>query len=292
VEVQVLGDQRGNMVALGERECSVQRRHQKLIEESPSPAVEAALRERLCDAALRAARAASYTNAGTVEFLLDAKGEFYFLEVNARIQVEHPVTEQVTGLDLIREQLRLAWGEPLGYRQEDVVLRGHAIECRISAEDPRNQFLPSVGRLEAVQEPGGPGVRVDSGVAVGIEVSLHYDPLLAKLITWGGDRQQACRRMARALDELLVLGVQTTTGFHRYVLRHPDFLEGRLDTGFIDRIWGGAGQPPDEKVVRQAAIVAALAADQRRPLTVPENGLPADGDAWRLAGRRARLGAV
>ncbi len=236
VEVQVLADAHGGVVHLGERECSIQRRHQKLIEESPSPVVDAALRERMGEAAVRLARAAGYVNAGTVEFLVDADGRFYFLEVNTRLQVEHPVTEFVTGLDLVREQLRIAAGEPLGYGQGDVSWRGHAIECRINAEDPFTGWLPSPGTITGLRAPSGPWVRDDSGVYEGATVPRFYDTLLAKLIVWGTDRAAAIDRMARALSEYRVAGVRTTIPVLERVVTHPEFRAGRLSTAFLDRV--------------------------------------------------------
>ncbi len=235
VEVQILADAHGGRVHLGERECSIQRRHQKLIEEAPSPAVDAERRAALGEAALRIAAAGGYVNAGTVEFLLDEGGRFYFMEVNARIQVEHPVTETVSGLDLVKLQIRIAAGEPLPLAQSDVVLRGHSLECRVNAEDP-DRFLPSPGRLTAFRPPGGPGVRVDTFGYVGATVPPHYDSLLAKVITAGADRGEAIARMLRALEEFEVVGVATTIPFHLKVLRHPDFVAGRLSTRFLDRM--------------------------------------------------------
>ncbi len=235
VEVQILADAHGSCVHLGERECSIQRRHQKLVEESPSPAVDGALRAALGEAALRIAAAGGYVNAGTVEFLLDEGGNFYFMEVNARIQVEHPVTEWVTGVDLVKLQLRIAAGEPLPFAQSDVILRGHSLECRINAEDPE-RFLPSPGRLTAFRVPGGPGVRVDTFGFAGASVPPHYDSLLAKVITWGADRTEAIARMRRALGEFQVEGVATTIPFHQKLLQHPDFVAGRLSTRFLERL--------------------------------------------------------
>jgi acetyl-CoA/propionyl-CoA carboxylase biotin carboxyl carrier protein len=224
VEVQVLADSHGNVIHLGERDCTIQRRHQKLVEETPSPAVDADLRQRIGEIAVEAARAVRYRSAGTIEGLLSREGEYFFLEMNTRIQVEHTVTELVTGLDLIREQVLIAAGEPLWLRQEDVRLTGHAIECRINAEDPSNGFLPSPGRITSYREPGGPGVRVDSGVSSGSEIPMLYDPLVAKLIVQGVDREHARSRMLRALDEFEVGGVTTLLGFHRALLRHPCFV--------------------------------------------------------------------
>jgi acetyl-CoA/propionyl-CoA carboxylase biotin carboxyl carrier protein len=224
VEVQVLADAHGNVIHLGERDCTIQRRHQKLVEETPSPAVSDELRERIGRIAVDAARAVGYRSAGTIEGLLSAEGEYFFLEMNTRIQVEHTITELVTGLDLVREQVLIAAGEPLWLRQEDVRLRGHAIECRINAEDPSNGFLPSPGRITGYREPSGPGVRVDSGVDAGREVVGLYDPLIAKLCVHGIDREHARRRMLRALDEYRIDGVTTLIGFHRALLRHPCFI--------------------------------------------------------------------
>src|SRR2546427_3243990 len=218
VEVQVLGDRHGQLVHLGERECSIQRRHQKIVEETPCPILTPRLRAEMAEAALAAARAVGYTSAGTVEFLLADDGRFYFLEMNTRLQVEHPVTEWVTGIDMVQEQLRLAAGEPLGYEQADVTVRGWAIECRISAEDPGAGFLPSPGRVAAWRGPGGPWTRVDAGVYDGVTVPLHYDPLMAKLVVWGRDRAEAICRMASALDEFAVAGVRTTIPFHQAVM--------------------------------------------------------------------------
>jgi acetyl-CoA carboxylase biotin carboxylase subunit len=285
VEIQVLADTHGHVVHLGERECSIQRRHQKLIEESPSSVVDAALRAEMGGAACRLLAVAGYQNAGTVEFLLDAGGRFYFLEVNTRLQVEHPVTELVTGLDLVREQLRLAAGEPLGYAQADVAARGWAIECRISAEDPAAGFIPSPGRITTWRPPGGPWVRVDAGVYEGGEVPLHYDPLMAKLIVWGGDREDAARRMGRALAEFSVAGVKTTIPFHRAVMCHPDFLAGRLSTAFVERVLQGgrALAPPSPERARAAAVAVALRARAAVPSAPPS--ATAGPSRWAMASR-------
>ena len=234
VEIQVLADAHGNVVQLGERDCTIQRRHQKLVEETPSPAVDTELRERIGAIAVDAARAVGYRSAGTIEGLLDAEGNYYFLEMNTRIQVEHTVTELVTGLDLVREQVLIAAGEPLSIRQEDVRLTGHAIECRINAEDPANGFLPSPGRITSYREPGGPGVRVDSGVVAEAEVSGLYDPLVAKLVVHGVDREHARRRMLRALAEFEIGGVTTLIGFHRALLEHPCFVAGETCHGIVE----------------------------------------------------------
>src|ERR671937_285390 len=234
VEVQVLADSHGHVIHLGERDCTIQRRHQKLVEETPSPAVEEALRAQIGEIGVDAARAVGYRSAGTVEGLLDREGNYYFLEMNTRIQVEHTVTELVTGLDLVREQVLIAAGEPLWLRQEDVRLTGHAIECRINAEDPSNGFLPSPGRITSYREPGGPGVRVDSGVVGGSEVVGLYDPLIAKLVVHGVDRDHARRRMLRALAEYEIGGVTTLLGFHRALLEHPCFVDGATCHGVVE----------------------------------------------------------
>jgi acetyl-CoA/propionyl-CoA carboxylase biotin carboxyl carrier protein len=234
VEVQVLADTHGNVVHLGERDCTIQRRHQKLVEETPSPSVDAALRERIGGIAVEAARAVGYQSAGTIEGLLSREGEYFFLEMNTRIQVEHTVTEMVTGLDLVREQVLIAAGEPLSVKQEDVHLSGHAIECRINAEDVSNGFLPAPGTVLLYREPSGPGVRVDSGVFTGSEISPLYDPMIAKLVVHGVDREHARRRMLRALDEFVVEGVKTLISFHKALLTHPCFVEGETCHGLVE----------------------------------------------------------
>jgi len=234
VEVQVLADAHGNVIHLGERDCTIQRRHQKLIEETPSPAVDDALRARIGEIGVNAARAAGYRSAGTIEGLLTQDGEYFFMEMNTRIQVEHTVTEEVTGLDLVREQVRIALGEPLSLRQEEVELRGHAIECRINAEDVSKRFLPSPGLVTAYREPSGPGVRVDSGVDAGYEVSGSYDPMIAKLIVHGLDREHARRRMLRALDEFVIEGPTTLLGFHKALLSHDCFVRGETCHGIVE----------------------------------------------------------
>jgi acetyl-CoA/propionyl-CoA carboxylase, biotin carboxylase, biotin carboxyl carrier protein len=234
VEMQVLADAHGNVIHLGERDCTIQRRHQKLVEETPSPAVTPELRARIGQVAVDAARAAGYRSAGTIEGLLSPEGDYFFMEMNTRIQVEHTVTELVTGLDLIREQVLIAAGEPLSLRQEDVVLRGHAIECRINAEDPSAGFLPSPGRITTYREPSGPGVRVDSGVVAGSEISGLYDPMIAKLIVHDTDRESARRRMLRALSEFEIGGVKTLVGFHRALLDHPCFVAGETCHGLVE----------------------------------------------------------
>ncbi|HEY2498017.1 MAG TPA: acetyl-CoA carboxylase biotin carboxylase subunit [Candidatus Angelobacter sp.] len=260
IEIQVLGDEHGNVIYLGERECSVQRRHQKVIEEAPSPIVDEDMRQRMGAVAVQAAKSAGYTNAGTIEFLVDAKHNFYFLEMNTRLQVEHPVTELVTGLDLVHLQMRIACGEKLPFRQEDVTFRGHAIECRIYAEDPDNNFFPSPGKITSLLRPSGPGVREDSGVYQDWKVPLDYDPMLSKLIIHAADRPSAIARMRRALDEYFVGGIKTNLSLFRRILEHPDFVAGRIDTGFLDRLLTAHAAAPDPAngLAEIAAVCAAL----------------------------------
>ncbi len=253
IEFQVFADEHGNVVHLCERECSIQRRHQKIIEESPSPLMTPELREQMGQAAVKAARACGYVNAGTIEFLVDQDRHFYFLEMNTRLQVEHPVTEMVVGMDLVRLQLEVAMGKPLPFSQDQVRLQGHAIECRVYAEDPRNHFLPSIGTVEFLQNPDGPGVRVDSGVTSGDEISLYYDPMIAKLIVHGENRSQAIERMIRALQEYRVLGVKTTIPFCIWVMQHERYRAGEFDTHFV----------PNEYLPKLDELDSDLTADER-----------------------------
>jgi acetyl-CoA carboxylase, biotin carboxylase subunit len=297
IEMQVLADEHGHTVYLGERECSLQRRHQKVLEEAPSPIVDAEMRRRMGEVAVRVARAADYTNAGTVEFLVDQQKNFYFLEMNTRLQVEHPVTELVTGLDLVHLQIGIAAGEKLPFTQEDVRLRGHAIECRIYAEDPDNNYFPSPGEITLLLEPSGPGIRQDSGMYEGWKVPLDYDPLLAKLIGYGTDREQAISRLRRALSEYFVGGIKTNLSLFRRILGDADFLSAKLDTGFLDRM---LKRTEDKSVDSRPAEVAAIAAGVFAALgaTVPGAGngggssrLPADKvtSNWTSASRREAL---
>ncbi len=235
IEIQVMADEQGNVVHLGERECSLQRRHQKVVEEAPSPAVDAALREKMGSAAVKGAAAVGYANAGTMEFLLDSEGNFYFLEMNTRIQVEHPVTEWVTGIDLVREQLLVAAGEPLSIKQKNVRIKGHAIEYRINAEDPERNFMPSPGEITFYHQPGGPGVRIDGAAYSGYVVPPYYDSLLAKLIVYGDTREQTIQRSLVALDEFRIEGIATNIDLHKRILNHPKFVKGDLTTDFIER---------------------------------------------------------
>ena len=286
VEIQILADDT-RTIHLGERECSIQRRHQKLVEEAPSPAVDSELREWMGAAAVAAAEAVAYRGAGTCEFLLAPDRSFYFLEMNTRIQVEHPVTELVYGVDLVREQLRIAAGEPMRVHTGWLSPRGWALECRITSEDPTNGFLPSTGRIEYLRVPGGPGVRWDGGVDVGDEVTLHYDSMLAKLIVWAPDRAQAITRMRRALDELTVLGVATNQGFHCRLLADPAFQEGDLDIQFLERRTDLSQPSPSPDDILRLAVTAALAEDHARRTRRPAVSADDAGDgAWL---QRARL---
>ena len=276
IEMQIFADEHGNTVWLGERECSVQRRHQKVLEESPSPIVDSDMRRRMGEVAVRAAQACNYINAGTIEFLVDEQKNFYFLEMNTRLQVEHPVTELVTGLDLVQLQIRVASGEPLPFKQEDLSLRGHAMECRVYAEDPDNQFFPSPGRITRLISPSGPGIRRDSGMYEGWTVPLDYDPLLAKLISYGNDREQCIGRLQRALYEYFVGGIKTNIPLFRRILSDPDFKAGKLHTGFLDRLLSEPQIPAaeHEERTRMAAIAAAIFATSEPQVTL---GKPFDG---------------
>ena len=286
IEIQILADAHGTVVHLGERECSIQRRNQKLVEESPSPGTTPEMRRRMGEAACRMAAAAGYVNAGTVEFLVDRDGRFYFLEINARLQVEHPVTEFVTGRDLVREQIRIAAGEKLGYAQEDISFSGHAIECRINAEDPDANFMPSPGKILGLRAPGGPWVRDDSGVYEGYTVPRYYDTLMAKLIVWAPDREAAIARMERALAEYHVSGLRTTLPILRRIVRHPDFAAGRLDTGFMERLPGGHGSGSRRSVALIAAVLEAYERAGRQAAPAAAQG----PSLWARAGRPGASG--
>jgi acetyl-CoA carboxylase biotin carboxylase subunit len=300
VEIQILADQHGTVLSLGERECSIQRRHQKMLEEAPSVAVSPELRRRMGQTAVAAARAAGYVNAGTCEFLLDANGQFYFLEMNTRLQVEHPVTEMVTGIDLVQWQLRIAAGERVPFRQEEIIPTGWAIECRITSEDPSNGFLPSTGRIGYLRLPGGPGVRWDGGIGIGSEIGLHYDPMLAKLIVWAPSRDAAIARMHRALLELTVDGVATSRDFHLRVMEDAEFKRGDIEIQWLERRLDSltrVAPPPEGK--RVAAIAAVLLAERDRATPAVAAAMaPASGtgtqsldvdNEWLRAGRRGGL---
>jgi acetyl-CoA carboxylase biotin carboxylase subunit len=291
VEMQILADEHGHCVYLGERECSIQRRHQKVLEESPSPALTPEIRRRMGETAVRAAQAAGYANAGTIEFLFhaNAAGEsnFYFLEMNTRLQVEHPVTELVTGLDLVHLQIRIAAGEKLPFTQSDLVMRGHAIECRIYAEDPDNNFFPSPGNITSLNEPSGPGIRLDSGIYAGWNVPVEYDPLLAKLVAYAENRTQAIPKLRRALDEYVVGGVKANVSLFRRILDDPEFIAGNTDTGYLQRL-----PQPSKKDDPNNAEIAAIAAAIFSAL-VPANGnnsaQPAAASAWKQTARNEAL---
>jgi acetyl-CoA carboxylase biotin carboxylase subunit len=289
VEIQVLADHDGNAVHLFERECSIQRRHQKLIEESPSPFLTASLRERMGALALALVRHAGYWNAGTLEFLVDAQRRPYFLEMNTRLQVEHPVTELVTGQDIVKLQIRIAQGERLPFAQHDLRQRGHAIECRVYAEDPERGFLPCPGRIETLRVPGGPGVRDDSGVYEGYEVPIHYDSLISKLVCYGHDRPDALARMRRALAEYRVVGIQTTLRFFERVITHPGFAEGEFDTSFVDTLLASRA-PRHGRPLDVAVAAAAIAALRERRTARPEAGGAPPSGWWRAGLDEAQRG--
>ena len=296
IEVQILADAHGRVVSLGERECSVQRRHQKVIEEAPSPIVTPELRRRMGEAAVRLARAGGYVNAGTVEFLVDAHLDFYFLEVNTRLQVEHPVTEQVTGLDLVKLQIAIAAGHRLPFAWESITPRGHAMEVRLYAEDPDNNFFPSPGKILGMHAPSGPGIRLDEGVYEGWTVPNDYDPLLSKLIAWGNSREEAIARLRRALDEYTITGIKTNAGLFRRILSEPDFLRAEIHTKWLDEILGtpGSAEPAQQAVDGAgdaAAIAAAVWEAKRNGSNAPASSAGAEDSTsrWKREGRRQQL---
>jgi len=293
VEIQVMADKFGNVIHLGERECSIQRRHQKVVEESPSPVVDQKMRLAMGEAAVTAAKASGYVNAGTIEFLVDSDRNLYFLESNTRLQVEHPVTEMVTGVDLAKEQIRIAGGEKLSYRQEDIRWRGSSIECRIYAEDPENNFLPSTGKVHSYREPSGPGIRVDSGLYEGAEVSLFYDPLISKLLVWGESREEAIDRMKRALSEYRIVGVATTILFHLGVMNNQKFRKGEIHTHFIEEEFEkekSSGAADEDELRRAIAVFSALVdyEEKKRVKPVLSKG-KSEESRWKIEGRRAGL---
>ena len=293
IEIQILADEYGNVIHLGERECSVQRRHQKVIEECPASFNDPDLRARMGAAAVKIARAANYYSAGTIEFLVDARKDFYFLEMNTRLQVEHPVTEMVTGVDIAREQIRIAAGEKLAIKQKDVQWRGSAIECRVYAEDPDQNFLPSPGKITRLRTPSGPGVRDDSGVYEGWDVPIFYDPMISKLVAWGATRDEAIARMKRALGEYYVGGIRTTIPFFLSVLDDEEFARGEINTGYIARFLerrkaGDAAQNEGDDSRVAAAIVAAINFT-RRSKAKPAIAPPERASKWKMAGRMASL---
>lgn len=291
IEFQIIADSHGNVIHLGERECSIQRRHQKLVEEAPSPFLDNELREKMGNVAVKAAQAVDYINAGTIEFLVDKDRNFYFLEMNTRLQVEHPVTEMVTGIDIVAEQLRIARGRQLSYTQEQVKFNGHAIECRVNAEDPFNNFIPSTGRITHSILPTGPGVRVDTGVYPGFEITPYYDPMIAKLIVWGETRAQAILRMRRALEEYRIVGVRTNIPFHQTLMDSHRFMGGQFDTRFVEeRFSMEAASEMDEAQAEIAAILATLVAHketERSAQIVRRN--ERDTSNWKWVGRWERM---
>ncbi len=298
IEIQILADSHGNAVHLFERECSIQRRHQKVIEEAPGNGITPELRARMGEAAVAAAKAVDYVGAGTCEFLVDRHNDFYFLEMNTRVQVEHAITEAITGVDIVKTMIRVASGEPLPFTQDELQISGHAIEARIYAEDPDNNFVPSPGDIAVYRPSGGIGVRVDSGVYQGARVTVYYDPMVAKLITWGYDRDEAMERMRRALFEFVVKGIKTSIPFHQKVLAHPVFQKGHYDTGFIDDYMdggsGGAAEPgDDEREARRAGVLlAAIAAyrrDKARASSQTVESAGGDANNWKAYGRRAGM---
>jgi acetyl-CoA carboxylase biotin carboxylase subunit len=302
VEIQLLGDKHGNIVYFPERECSIQRRHQKVIEEAPSTLVDPEMRRSMGEAAVRAARTVEYDSAGTVEFIVSGKTrDFYFLEMNTRLQVEHPITEMVTGIDLCKEMIRSAAGCPLAFRQEDIQLHGHAMECRIYAEDPDNRFLPTPGRIIGLRVPGGPWVRDESGMYEGLDVPIHYDPMLSKLVVWGSTRERCITRMTRALSEYSVKGIKTTIPFHARVMKNERFIKGDIDTNFIDSQFqpqDAARIKPNEDIALVAAAIKAFRRDKERALHMLGGGgaagspTGAAGSHWKLSGRIKRESGI
>lgn len=285
IEFQILADNYGNVIHLGERECSIQRRYQKLIEEAPSPIMTTEIRTKMGEIAVKAVEASEYTNAGTVEFMVDKDKNFYFLEMNTRLQVEHPVTELVTGIDIVKEQIKIASGERLQIKQDEIKLTGAAIECRISAEDPDNNFIPSTGKITELIEPGGPGVRVESGIFSGFEVPIYYDPLIAKLLVWAPTRAEAISRMRRALSEYKIIGIKTGIPFHQLVMQHTDFINGEYDTSFVEKL--------DVKLAKKNQFIAAIASVIVKHLSEEKVKLKPVStkyyDPWKLAARQSGL---
>lgn len=288
IEFQILADNHGNVVHLFERECSIQRRHQKLIEESPSAVMTEELRQEMGAAAVKAVRASNYTNAGTVEFMVDSNKNFYFLEMNTRLQVEHPVTELITGIDIVKEQFHIAADEKLKLKQDGIIMRGSAIECRISAEDPENNFAPSTGRILELIEPGGPGVRFDSGIYEGFEVPIYYDPLIAKLLVWAPTRKEAIVRMTRALSETVIRGIKTSIPFHTLVMNNSNFVAGEYDTTFIDRLLGKITYAKqNHEIAAIAAAIGKIVQEQRTSARTVQRRSAING--WKMFGRQMMM---
>lgn len=283
IEIQILSDMYGNTIHLFERECSIQRRHQKVIEETPSPFINDEIRRKMGEVAVRAAKAAQYLGAGTVEFIMDKDRNFYFLEMNTRIQVEHPITEMVTGIDIVKTQIEIAAGKEIPFKQEEIRQYGWAIECRIYAEDPENNFFPSPGKIHVLKSPSGPGIRDDGGIYEGCEISVHYDPLISKLVAWGRDRKEAIERMKRALREYIIVGVKTTIPFHLWALEDEDFIAGNFDTTFIERKFKSI--PREKEDTEIAGLLSAILAYMNEK-PAKAGGSAVRESAWKIAGRR------
>ena len=281
IEIQVLGDMHGNIVHLFERECSVQRRHQKVVEEAPSAVLTPEIRAAMGKCAVDVARSCNYLGAGTVEFILDEKLNFYFLEMNTRLQVEHPVTEMITGLDLVKEQIKIARGEKLSFKQEDLEIKGHAVELRVYAEDPANNFLPDIGTLKTYRLPQGPGVRVDDGFEEGMEIPIYYDPMIAKLITYGKNREEAIERMVRAIDEYQITGIETTLPFGKFVMQHEAFTSGKFDTHFVKKYFQPEKLQQENKAEAMIAALVAAQLMQQKPSTITHQASAASAAAWK-----------
>jgi len=282
IEIQLLGDTHGAIVYLFERECSIQRRHQKLVEEAPSSVLSPDLRKRMGECAVNVGKACNYVGAGTVEFLLDEQQNFYFLEMNTRLQVEHPVTEMITGIDLVKEQIKVARGEKLSFSQNDLAINGHSIEIRVCAEDPANNFLPDIGKLNIYQTPKGPGIRVDDGFEEGMDIPIYYDPMIAKLIVHGKDRSEAISRMIRAIDDYKIIGVETTLGFCKFVMQHNAFVSGNFDTHFINKHYKPEMlNPGNENEAEIAAVVASHLLDNKKVSNVAEAVNSNSGSKWK-----------
>ena len=281
IEIQVLGDMHGNIVHLFERECSVQRRHQKVVEEAPSAVLTPEIRAAMGKCAVDVARSCNYVGAGTVEFILDEKLNFYFLEMNTRLQVEHPVTEMITGLDLVKEQIKISRGEKLSFKQEDLEIKGHAVELRVYAEDPANNFLPDIGTLKTYRLPQGPGVRVDDGFEEGMEIPIYYDPMIAKLITYGKNREEAIERMVRAIDEYQITGIETTLPFGKFVMQHEAFTSGKFDTHFVKKYFQPEKLQQENKAEAMIAALVAAQLMQQKPSTITHQASAASAAAWK-----------
>jgi len=290
IEIQILADRHGNVIHLGERDCSIQRRHQKIIEETPSPFINDEIRAKMGEIAIKAAKAVNYMNAGTIEFLVDGNKNFYFMEMNTRLQVEHPITEMVTGIDIVKEQIYIASGLPISYKQADIKFRGHAIECRIYAEDPDNSFYPCPGLIKGLRLPGGPGIRDDSGVYEGYEVPIYYDPLLSKLVVWGRNREEAIKRMSRALEEYKVEGIKTTIPFYRRVMADENYISGIFNTRYVDQVFSKIDEKREHPLLPIAIIAASIAEYESKQINKSiNNKANSKINEWKMHGRRQLL---